>query len=243
MTIVSGSAQRAAHAVEVGGERRAQLHRAAAVEVAEALVGRLGEHAPHRAQPGGPRERREVGAAVAEVDRRDGGRRARRGGRLAAGRRRASARPGSAAPAPPACSRRCGWSGTPRRRAARRPRPRRPRETPSSAASARVGGSATPPGSAPDRIRSRIDASIWRCSASPPSRSSVDQPAPRPVTNWYSKPPQKRTLSRGPIPGSLQAMTTTAQFPTTTRRPHFDGERPAPRHARLRRRPRRSGTA
>ena len=47
---------RAADPVEVVGERRAQLGHAAAVEVAEALVRRLGEHPADRAQPGGPRE-------------------------------------------------------------------------------------------------------------------------------------------------------------------------------------------
>ena len=84
----------AAHTVEVGGERRAQLHRAVAVEVAETLVGGLGEDAAHGAQPGGPREGRDVAAAVAEVD--HGARPARRGRppRLRCGRRRYRGRRG-----------------------------------------------------------------------------------------------------------------------------------------------------
>ena len=109
------------HTVEVGGERRPKLHRPAAVEVAETLVGGLGENAAHGAQPCCPREGRDVAAAVAEVDHR--ARRARRAGRPALVRRLAVPRP---ARAPPACSRRCGWSGTPRPRAAHKPR-RRPR--------------------------------------------------------------------------------------------------------------------
>src|SRR5260370_10368016 len=48
--------------------------------------------------------------------------------------------------------------------------------------------------------------------------------APRPATNWSSNMTQNWILSRGPIPGNLRVMTTTAQLLTTTvRRSHFDG--------------------
>ena len=54
--------------VEVGRELGPELDRAAAVEIAEPLAGRLREDAAHRAQPSGAREGLEVAAAVAEVD-------------------------------------------------------------------------------------------------------------------------------------------------------------------------------
>ena len=56
------------HTVEIGGERRPKLHRPAPVEVAETLVGGLGENAAHGPQPCCPGEGRDVAAAVAEVD-------------------------------------------------------------------------------------------------------------------------------------------------------------------------------
>ncbi len=161
----------AADPVEVGGERRPQLGRAAAVEVAEPVVGRLGEDAAHRPQPCRARERREVAAAVAEVDGspwRARGRGPRRSG--ASGPRSVRA-PGPAS-APPACSRRCGSSGNPRRRAGRRPR-RPPRARPPGRSPGRGWGAARRrPAALPSGCRSRIEASIWRCSASPPERSS-----------------------------------------------------------------------
>ena len=65
---VLGRRRGAADAVQVRGERDAQLEHAVAVEIAEAVAGGLREHPADRAQPRGARERGHVGAAVAEVD-------------------------------------------------------------------------------------------------------------------------------------------------------------------------------
>jgi hypothetical protein len=67
--------RRAAHAVEVRGERLVQRRDAAAAAVAEV---RVRQRALHRAQPRGAREHRAVGAARAEVDLGRLGRRSRR---------------------------------------------------------------------------------------------------------------------------------------------------------------------
>ena len=63
-----GIGARATHAVEVVGERLTELGGAARVEIDEPLARCLGQDPAHRPQPGGSRELRNVGAAVAEVE-------------------------------------------------------------------------------------------------------------------------------------------------------------------------------
>ncbi len=65
---VAGVGQRAAHPVEVVAQGLPQFRHPAPVEVDEPVVGCGGEHGAHRAQPGGPRKLRHVGAPVSEVD-------------------------------------------------------------------------------------------------------------------------------------------------------------------------------
>ena len=110
-TIPDGSARTPRDRASHVGERRAQLAGAARVAVAERGVRRAGQRGAFGAEPGLPRERREVGQAGAQVDRhggpgsprtgRDGGRRSpwparssrRRAARRAAPRRSAAGRP------------------------------------------------------------------------------------------------------------------------------------------------------
>ena len=229
-----GVGRRAAHAVEVVGERRAQLRRAAAVEVAEALVGGLGEHPADGAQPGGPRESRARWRGRSRS--RPPGRRRRRHGaaRACRGRRyRPSAR------APPACSRRCGSSGTPRRRAARRPRRRRPARRPARRRGRGWAAARCQPAALRTGCRSRIDASIWRCSATAPSRSELDRAAPRPATNWSSIRPRELDLIKGTDCWQSAGHDDHRAVPDHRPPLDFDGRRPHPRRPRLRRRPHR----
>jgi hypothetical protein len=65
---VLGPHRRPADSVEVVGQCLAQFRGAAAVEVEEPLARDLVQHPTQRAQPGRPRELRDVRAAVAEVD-------------------------------------------------------------------------------------------------------------------------------------------------------------------------------
>ena len=83
--IVVGLGGDAAHPSQVGGQRDAQLGRAARVAVAEARVGRVAQGLAQRRGPRRAREERDVGRAGAEVEARRGllvgqrpGRRARR---------------------------------------------------------------------------------------------------------------------------------------------------------------------
>ena len=74
---------------------------------------------------------------------------------------------------PPGCSHRCGSSGSPRRRAERRPRRRRRARPPVRRRARDWAGERRRRAALRTGCASRIDASIWRCRASPPSRSSA----------------------------------------------------------------------
>ena len=70
--IVVGLGGDAAHPSQVGGQRDAQLGRAARVAVAEARVGRVAQGLAQRRGPRRAREERDVGRAGAEVEARRG---------------------------------------------------------------------------------------------------------------------------------------------------------------------------
>ena len=156
---VGGLRRRTPRPVEVVGERGVQLVRPAAGQRAEPVARRVEQHPADRAEPGRPREVGGVTAAVPEVD--DRRRRGKRG-RGSRVRLRTDGDLGVAAAA--------GWSDSPRRPAARRPRRRRRARPRGRRPTREWRAAAVPSRSRPDRTPSRIDDSIWRCSGTRRSR-------------------------------------------------------------------------